>query len=123
MDRLTFSVMWELSDEGKVLNQWAGRTVIRTCAKLAYEHAQAMIEGTFDISKPPVALSSPHTWPQVPHSPINPSISVIFKHHTTNHLFDFTILAAVVQVKGWPPSLAAYHESCAVFFAVIGSRQ
>ena len=122
MDRLTFSVIWELSDEGKVLSQWAGRTVIRTCAKLAYEHAQAMIEGTFDISKPPVALSSPHTWPQVPHSPVNPSMSVIFKHHTTNHMCDFPI-PAVVQVKGWPQSLAAYHMSCAGFFASMGSRQ
>lgn len=122
MDRLTFSVIWELSDEGKVLSQWAGRTVIRTCAKLAYEHAQAMIEGTFDISKPPVALSKPHTWPQVPHRPVNPSMSVMFKHHTTCHMCDFTILAAV-QVKigrhRWLPikSFAPW------FLAVIGSRQ
>ncbi len=65
MDRLTFSVIWEMAEEGKVLSQWAGRTVIRSCTKLAYEHAQAMIEGTFDAANHPLALSSPHTWPQV----------------------------------------------------------
>ncbi|BDA45360.1 DIS3-like exonuclease 2 [Coccomyxa sp. Obi] len=65
VDRLTFSVIWEMTEEGKVLSQWAGRTVIRSCTKLAYEHAQAMIEGTFDAANHPAALSSPHTWLQV----------------------------------------------------------
>ncbi len=65
MDRLTFSVIWDMTEDGKVLSQWAGRTVIRSCTKLAYEHAQDMIEGTFDAANHPLALSSPHTWPQV----------------------------------------------------------
>ena len=45
VDRLAFSVVWEMSDEGDVLAQWAGRTVIRSCAKLAYGHAQ--VSGAF----------------------------------------------------------------------------
>ena len=40
VDRLAFSVVWEMSAAGDVLAQWAGRTVIRSCAKLAYGHAQ-----------------------------------------------------------------------------------
>ncbi len=42
-DRMAFSVEWTLSPEGKVLEEWFGRSVIRSCVKLAYEHAQDMI--------------------------------------------------------------------------------
>ena len=65
VDRLTFSVVWEMTGEGRILKQWSGRTVIRSCAKLAYDHAQDMIEGSFNASRPPVPLSTPHTWDQV----------------------------------------------------------
>ncbi|KAK3885314.1 hypothetical protein Pcinc_010457 [Petrolisthes cinctipes] len=43
-DRLAFSVIWELSPDGEVIGEWMGRTVIRSCAKLAYEHAQTIID-------------------------------------------------------------------------------
>lgn len=43
-DKLTFSVIWTLTAQGKILSEWFGRTVIRSCAKLSYEHAQSMIE-------------------------------------------------------------------------------
>ncbi|XP_053359628.1 DIS3-like exonuclease 2 isoform X1 [Clarias gariepinus] len=43
-DRLTFSVIWTLSPEGKILNEWMGRSVIRSCVKLSYDHAQSMID-------------------------------------------------------------------------------
>ncbi|XP_061493521.1 LOW QUALITY PROTEIN: DIS3-like exonuclease 2 [Rhineura floridana] len=43
-DRLTFSVIWKLSPQGKILDEWFGRTVICSCAKLSYDHAQSMIE-------------------------------------------------------------------------------
>ena len=39
-DRLAFSVVWTLDEEGRVYDEWFGRTVIRSCTKLAYEHAQ-----------------------------------------------------------------------------------
>jgi exoribonuclease R len=39
-DRLTFSIVWTLDGHNKVLDQWIGRGVIRSCAKLAYGHAQ-----------------------------------------------------------------------------------
>uniref|UniRef100_A0A7N8XGI7 DIS3-like exonuclease 2 n=1 Tax=Mastacembelus armatus TaxID=205130 RepID=A0A7N8XGI7_9TELE len=43
-DRLTFSVIWKITPEGKILSEWFGRSVIRSCVKLAYDHAQSMIE-------------------------------------------------------------------------------
>ncbi|XP_004773525.1 DIS3-like exonuclease 2 isoform X2 [Mustela putorius furo] len=43
-DKLTFSVIWTLTPEGKILGEWFGRTIIRSCTKLSYEHAQSMIE-------------------------------------------------------------------------------
>lgn len=43
-DKLTFSVIWTLTPEGKILSEWFGQTVIRSCTKLSYEHAQSMIE-------------------------------------------------------------------------------
>lgn len=43
-DKLTFSVIWTLTSEGKILSEWFGRTIIRSCTKLSYEHAQSMIE-------------------------------------------------------------------------------
>ena len=44
-DRLTFSVEWVLdADTGKVETAWFGRSVIRSCVKMAYEHAQDMLD-------------------------------------------------------------------------------
>jgi exoribonuclease R len=64
VDRLAFSVLWDMAADGAILRQWAGRSVIRACAKLAYGHAQAMIEGGCDAAAPPVPLQAPHTWAQ-----------------------------------------------------------
>ena len=44
-DKLTFSVVFEMDDEARVLNHWIGRTVIRSCRRYAYEEVQAIIEG------------------------------------------------------------------------------
>lgn len=65
-DRLTISVMWELDEQGNVHSQWTGRSTIRSCVKLAYLHAQAMIDGTFTSAAeglPP--LENPHRWEDV----------------------------------------------------------
>ena len=48
-DKLTFSVVFKMTGDGQLLQgeegrPWIGRTVINSCAKLSYEHAQAMIE-------------------------------------------------------------------------------
>uniref|UniRef100_A0A6J0VBH9 DIS3-like exonuclease 2 n=2 Tax=Pogona vitticeps TaxID=103695 RepID=A0A6J0VBH9_9SAUR len=51
-DRLTFSVIWKLTPEGKILDEWFGRTVICSCAKLSYDHAQSMIENPEKVFSP-----------------------------------------------------------------------
>ena len=43
-DRLTFSVVWKMSDKGEILDEWKGRGIIRSRVKMAYEHAQDMID-------------------------------------------------------------------------------
>ncbi|KAK2895629.1 hypothetical protein Q8A73_015117 [Channa argus] len=43
-DRLAFSVIWKITPEGKILSEWFGHSVIRSCVKLNYDHAQSMIE-------------------------------------------------------------------------------
>lgn len=43
-DKLAFSVIWELTPSGEIVNYRIVRTVINSCAQLAYEHAQMMIE-------------------------------------------------------------------------------
>lgn len=42
-DRLCFSVIWKLTEKGEIVDEWWGRTVINSCVKLSYEHAQGFI--------------------------------------------------------------------------------
>lgn len=42
-DRLAFSVVWEMDKYGQVKSTWFGRTIIRSCAKLSYDHAQTIL--------------------------------------------------------------------------------
>ena len=44
VERLAYSVVWTLDKNGQKLNEWFGRSVIRSCTKLSYGHAQQMIE-------------------------------------------------------------------------------
>ncbi|KAK3586758.1 hypothetical protein CHS0354_023484 [Potamilus streckersoni] len=43
-DRLTFSVVWKMTGDGEIEEEWFGRSVIRSCVKLSYDHAQGFIE-------------------------------------------------------------------------------
>jgi ribonuclease R len=43
-EKYTFSAIFEVSEEAKVINQWFGRTVIYSDQRLAYEEAQYIIE-------------------------------------------------------------------------------
>ncbi|XP_052820767.1 DIS3-like exonuclease 2 [Mya arenaria] len=43
-DRLTFSVQWTITEQGEIEEEWFGRSIIRSCVKLAYDHAQGFIE-------------------------------------------------------------------------------
>jgi len=67
--RLAFSIIWELTQDGKIVSQWAGRSVICTCAKLAYQDAQAVIDALPQSSSAPappsLQLHGGHTWDKV----------------------------------------------------------
>lgn len=43
-DKLAFSVIWEITQNGKILNTRFVRSIINSCAKLAYDHAQQVID-------------------------------------------------------------------------------
>ena len=49
VDRLAFSIFWDINVAGDVVDRWIGRTVINSCCKLSYEHAQGIIDGIFDL--------------------------------------------------------------------------
>lgn len=63
-DRLAFSVMWQLTEDGEIEDQWIGKTIIRSCSKLAYSHAQRVIDGV-EVTKAPVKVHGGHEWNQV----------------------------------------------------------
>lgn len=43
MDKLAFSIIFEMSPDGEVLKHRFAKTVINSCCQFAYEHAQSMI--------------------------------------------------------------------------------
>lgn len=58
VDRLAFSVVWIMNTTGEIIGEpWFGKSVIRSRAKLAYEHAQAIIEGKNWSDLPHVVMS------------------------------------------------------------------
>lgn len=44
-DKLSFSAIFEMNDRAQVLNEWFGRTVMRSNKRFAYADAQAIIDG------------------------------------------------------------------------------
>ncbi|GAV84103.1 RNB domain-containing protein [Cephalotus follicularis] len=48
VDRLAFSIFWDFTGSGDVMDRWIGRTVVQSCCKLSYEHAQDIIDGRMD---------------------------------------------------------------------------
>ena len=46
VDRLAYSVIWHIKSDGTIVREWFGRTVICSCIKLSYDHAQQMIDST-----------------------------------------------------------------------------
>ncbi|XP_038574530.1 DIS3-like exonuclease 2 isoform X2 [Micropterus salmoides] len=75
-DRLTFSVIWNITPEGKILSEWFGRTVIRSCVKLSYDHAQSMIEA------PEKMFSTEELPPVDPEHPIDEIHQAVLNLHT-----------------------------------------
>uniref|UniRef100_A0A1Y1MUI4 RNB domain-containing protein n=3 Tax=Photinus pyralis TaxID=7054 RepID=A0A1Y1MUI4_PHOPY len=58
VDKRAFSVVWEMTKTGTIVEEYFARTVINSCAQLAYEHAQLMIEN-------PTRKFQEHELPQI----------------------------------------------------------
>ncbi|XP_050489693.1 DIS3-like exonuclease 2 isoform X1 [Bombus huntii] len=43
-DKLAFSVIWEMTQDARVVNYRFAKTVIRSCCQMSYQHVQKMIE-------------------------------------------------------------------------------
>ena len=57
-EKLTFSVVFNLDEQGNVAGQWVGRTIIKSAARFTYDQAQSAIEGEeFPLSEPIRVLS------------------------------------------------------------------
>ena len=50
-EKLTFSAVFEMDNEARVLNHWIGRTIIKSCRRYNYDEVQAVIEGGDDVYK------------------------------------------------------------------------
>ena len=55
-DKLTFSAVFEIDDEGKIYNEWYGRTVTHSDRRFTYEEAQEIIEGAEGDFKPEILI-------------------------------------------------------------------
>ncbi|KAL8196679.1 hypothetical protein R6Q57_024594 [Mikania cordata] len=66
IERLAFSVIWDINLDGEVLDRWIGRTIVQSCCKLAYEHAQDIIDGTLNFEG--LQLHGEFTWSDVVNS-------------------------------------------------------
>ncbi|KAJ7965601.1 DIS3-like exonuclease 2 [Quillaja saponaria] len=49
VDRLAISMFLDIDHIGNVVDRWIGRTVIQSCCKLSYDHAQNIIDGVNDV--------------------------------------------------------------------------
>jgi ribonuclease R len=57
-DKLTFSAVFELDEEGKVLKEWFGRTIIHSDRRFSYEEAQERLEsGEGDFTQEIITLN------------------------------------------------------------------
>ena len=57
-DKLTYSVVCEITPKAEIKSRWIGRTVINSDFRLDYEQAQAIIEGTAEEAPSPTAPQS-----------------------------------------------------------------
>jgi len=44
VERLAFSVIWKFDRDFNIIDEWFGRTVIKSCVKLAYGHAKQVLD-------------------------------------------------------------------------------
>ncbi|XP_020277206.1 DIS3-like exonuclease 2 isoform X2 [Asparagus officinalis] len=47
VDRLAFSITWDINSSGKIVNRWMGRSIIQSCCKLSYDLVQEILDESF----------------------------------------------------------------------------
>jgi ribonuclease R len=58
-DKLTFSAVFEMNDQGQIISQWIGKTIIHSRRRFAYEEAQERIEsGEGDLAEELIILNN-----------------------------------------------------------------
>ncbi|KAI8450135.1 hypothetical protein BY996DRAFT_6432564 [Phakopsora pachyrhizi] len=55
-DKLTFSVVFKLTAEGRVIDTWFGKSVICSSSKISYEQAQEIISSNGDAGLPEIKI-------------------------------------------------------------------
>ncbi|KAJ0988407.1 hypothetical protein J5N97_006763 [Dioscorea zingiberensis] len=58
VDRLTFSITWDIDHSGEIIDRWIGRSVIQSCCKLSHEFVQEIINGSLNVDKLDISGSS-----------------------------------------------------------------
>ncbi|KAI3689007.1 hypothetical protein L2E82_46955 [Cichorium intybus] len=61
VERLAFSIIWDINLNGVILDRWIGRTIIQSCFKLSYEQAQDILDGVSNLKGNPRHF----TWSEV----------------------------------------------------------
>ncbi|KAJ3033238.1 hypothetical protein HDV00_006560 [Rhizophlyctis rosea] len=103
VDRLAFSVIWKVDAQARPIGTpWFGRTIIRSCAKLSYDHAQALIEG--------------RGWDDLPAVQLSGGVTVDDIKKTTMQLYEFSVQ---MRKRRFENGALAIH-SIKLWFAVDG---
>ncbi len=50
-DRLTFAAVFEMTEDGRIVDEWFGRTIIHSAKRFTYEEAQDTLDATRDAKK------------------------------------------------------------------------
>ncbi|KAL5714879.1 hypothetical protein ACHQM5_016781 [Ranunculus cassubicifolius] len=74
VDRLAFSIVFDCNLVGDVVDRWIGRTVIRSCCKLSYQHAQDIIDGSIDPER-----QFPELYGQFGHADVIESVKRLYE--------------------------------------------
>jgi DIS3-like exonuclease 2 len=69
VDRLAFSIIWEMDSTGEIQSTWTGKTIICSCGKLSYPQVQELIDGTATPEGAPATgvqlHGTAHSWADV----------------------------------------------------------
>ena len=99
--KLTFSVIWKMDKYGRIIDEWFGRTVIRSCVKLSYEHAQDIIDRPNDLSWIQEAVNMPKLhafdWNRISKSVIQ--LNKIARNMRTKRFNDGALKIENVKIK------------------------